>query len=287
VEVEGLDAINWAAPWLSPIAIDGLKLAAQEQWRDELNRLALERNVRGAGGHPIRFCRADAAGGEPYETFVARTGCVPTRANLHDYFNALMYLRFPRAKATLNALHASAISRDGITSTRGSARDAATLIDENALLLVTQRADLIEALRRHDWTALFVEQRSAWNADIRTLAFGHALLDTFPRRDDAQRHQEHALTELERQQHRQPSPLFDHPPRDVRRGLHRPRPLLARADTVRARRQRLARRRPLERAQQFLGIIDLGRRRFGGGFEGFGGVVDVAHATSLLRVRAV
>jgi len=181
VEVEGLDAINWAAPWLSPIAIDGLKLAAQEQWRDELNRLALERNVRGAGGHPIRFCRADAAGGEPYETFVARTGCVPTRANLHDYFNALMYLRFPKAKATLNALHASAIERDGITSTRGSARDAATLIDENALLLVTQRADLIEALRRHDWTALFVEQRSAWNADIRTLAFGHALLDKLVR----------------------------------------------------------------------------------------------------------
>ncbi len=71
-------------------------------------------NVRNFNGQRIVFCEPDVADDEPYETGIARTGRVPTRANLHDFFNALIFLHFPRAKAQLNHLQSAAIERDGV-----------------------------------------------------------------------------------------------------------------------------------------------------------------------------
>ena len=71
---------------------------------ESLNRLAAAANVCNSNGQRITFCEAEAATEEPYETYIARTGRVPTRANLHDLFNALIFLRFPSAKAQLNRL---------------------------------------------------------------------------------------------------------------------------------------------------------------------------------------
>ena len=45
---------------------------------------------------PVRFVPHESRPrGEAYEAFIARTGCVPTRDNLHDLFNALVWLTFP------------------------------------------------------------------------------------------------------------------------------------------------------------------------------------------------
>ena len=41
-------------------------------------------------------------------------GRVETRPdNLHDFFNALIWLAFPRSKARINAMHAAEIPREG------------------------------------------------------------------------------------------------------------------------------------------------------------------------------
>ena len=64
-----------------------------------------------------------------------RTGRVPTRANLHDLFNALIFLRFPKAKAKLNSCSQRQLQADGVGPVRGPLRDAATLVDENAYCL--------------------------------------------------------------------------------------------------------------------------------------------------------
>ncbi|MBC8119470.1 MAG: DUF3025 domain-containing protein, partial [Burkholderiaceae bacterium] len=96
--------------------------------------------------------------------------------NLHDFFNALMFLQFPLAKARLNELQSAAIDRHGIQPVRGPVRDAATLIDENGVLLVTQRMDLIEAVREHHWSTVFLALRAAWHRDTVARVFGHALL---------------------------------------------------------------------------------------------------------------
>jgi hypothetical protein len=175
VEIAELAAVDWAAPWLVPFAGLGSEVAAAEDWRGALNCLARQQGITTASGLPLVFDAPEAAQSEAYESFIARSGRVPTRANLHDFFNALVWLRFPRCKARLNALQVAAITRDGIGAQRGTLRDAATLIDENAVLVATLRADLIDALRAHDWRRLFVRQRDAWQ-QARVIAFGHALI---------------------------------------------------------------------------------------------------------------
>src|SRR5688500_3948236 len=63
-----------------------------------------------AAAHPgnspvVRFVdQAALPAGEPYESFIARTGCVPTRDTLHDLLNGVMWLTWPRAKQRLNSL---------------------------------------------------------------------------------------------------------------------------------------------------------------------------------------
>jgi hypothetical protein len=176
VEVAELANVDWSAPWLTPVADLGRIVAASGDWRKSLNQAAAAANVRNSSGQRITFCEADAAPDEAYETYIARTGCVPTRANLHDFFNALIFLRFPSAKAQLNRVQAAAIAHDGIGAVRGPIRDAATLIDENSVLVVTDRSDIVDSLRDHDWPNLFQSRRSAWAGGVNVLAFGHALL---------------------------------------------------------------------------------------------------------------
>lgn len=168
--------IDWDAPWFAAVASQGRAIAPASDRRAALNAAAAALGIRTRGG-PIRFVAAAAAGARAYEAHIGDTGEVPTRDNLHDFFNALVWLAFPATKARLNALQAGAIARAGVAGRRGALRDAATLMDENALLLVTGRADLVAALRRHDWRALFVVQRAAWDADVRPLVFGHALME--------------------------------------------------------------------------------------------------------------
>ncbi|HET9024406.1 MAG TPA: DUF3025 domain-containing protein [Burkholderiaceae bacterium] len=145
--------------------------------RGALDAAASRLGIRNARGLPIRFTAPDAAGDAAYEEHIYRTGEVPTRDNLHDFFNALVWLTFPRAKARLNALQAGAIAQDGVGPRRGPLRDAATLIDENAVLLVTPRDDLVDALAAHDWRSLFVVHRTAWRSEVRAIVFGHALME--------------------------------------------------------------------------------------------------------------
>ena len=175
MEVAGLASVDWSAPWLEPFAGVGQAVSADRDWRRSLNEKAAAAGVRNFKGERVVFCEPDVAD-EPYETGIARTGRVPTRANLHDFFNALIFLHFPKAKARLNQLQSVAIMRDGVGAIRGSVRDAATLVDENGVLVVTERADVVKALRAHDWAWLFKDRRSAWPTEVDVVVFGHALL---------------------------------------------------------------------------------------------------------------
>jgi hypothetical protein len=164
-------ALNTPAPWLSPylpIARAVLSAAKSDSVADALNA-ASEAGVRfiEQGALPLD---------EPYETFIARTGCVPTRDNLHDLFNGLMWLCYPKTKRRLNVIHAEAIAaRGGAAGARGPLRDALTLFDENAAILQAP-APLVEALRSRHWKTLFIERRSEW-LSARLTIFGHALLE--------------------------------------------------------------------------------------------------------------
>ena len=118
---------------------------------------------------------AMAPPGEAYEAFVARTGLVPTRDNLHDFFNGLCWQRFPKTKRRLNLLQAEHISKNGVQPVRGSVRDALTLLDENGALLFAPDP-LWQALRARDWKRLFTDLRPLWS-QARLELVGHALLE--------------------------------------------------------------------------------------------------------------
>lgn len=167
------EILNTPPPWLLPYATAARRVLAagtSSSVADALNA------AKGDSVGGLRFVEQTALpAGEPYEAFIARTACIPTRDNLHDLFNGLMWLSHPKTKRRLNALQAAELDRRGNSGARGSLRDALTLFDENAAILQAP-ADLVEALRRRQWRALFVERRQQWQS-ARLILFGHALLE--------------------------------------------------------------------------------------------------------------
>ncbi|MGA0571720.1 DUF3025 domain-containing protein [Variovorax sp. VNK109] len=112
---------------------------------------------------------------ESYEGFIYRTGTVPTRENLHDFFNGVVWLTSPQTKKCINLLQAGEIERHGVGSARGPLRDALTLFDENGAVLHAPPA-LWNALEAREWKKLFIDLRPLW-AEARFTIFGHALLE--------------------------------------------------------------------------------------------------------------
>lgn len=173
--------IDWSQPWLLPLRERGEAIASRAGSAGLLDALnaASHAGVHVAAGR-IRFVDpAQQPVGEAYEAFVARTACVPTRDNLHDFFNGIMWLTFPAWKRRLNELQARQIALGGVAGTRGAVRDALTLFDENAALLQAPPT-LIDALQARDWHTLFVTRRALW-AQARITLFGHALLEKLTR----------------------------------------------------------------------------------------------------------
>jgi Protein of unknown function (DUF3025) len=158
------EGIDWRAAWLAPL----VPVAHADP-----------------PGLPVRFVpAAELPAGQAYEAFIARTGSVPTRNNLHDHFNRLVWRRHPALKQRLNQLQAGHIAEHGIGAQRGPLRDALTLFDENGAVWPDAPAPLAEALRRKDWHALFITHRALWRHH-RFEIIGHALLEqltTAPRK---------------------------------------------------------------------------------------------------------
>jgi hypothetical protein len=180
-----LSGIDWSRPWLAPLLPTALPILQAENWRDACDAAAAP--LRNHRGLPIRFVpQADLPAKTPYEAYISDTGCVPTRDNLHDFFNALIWLTFPKIKVQLNALQAAEIFRSTSSAVvqvpipvvgRGGVRDAATIFDENAALVVTRDMRTAEALREHDWRTLFVTNRQSFFRDCEVWLFGHALME--------------------------------------------------------------------------------------------------------------
>jgi len=167
-----LPTVDWARPWLAPYRAHG-EAAAQAASMHGSVAAALQ-GARPA--HVPDFVRQEALpAGQAYEAHIFQTRTVPTRDNLHDFFNGLVWLAFPQAKRRLNELQAGEIARDGVAAVRGPLRDALTLFDENGAVLDAPPA-LWQALVARDWHTLFVARRELW-AQARLLVFGHALLE--------------------------------------------------------------------------------------------------------------
>ncbi|QAU35770.1 DUF3025 domain-containing protein [Janthinobacterium sp. 17J80-10] len=181
-----LQGIDWRQPWLAPLLPAAQPILAAPDWRAALDNAAREAGLVNHRGLPIHFVpQAELPPGVAYEAFISAEGAVPTRENLHDFFNALVWLTFPTIKKQLNALQAAEIARrsacagaDGSPEgTRGKLRDAATIFDENAALLLCADPDWATALRAHRWRDALLDQRGAVGRSVQIFLFGHAIME--------------------------------------------------------------------------------------------------------------
>ena len=182
-QLPGLAQIDWSRPWYDSVrpAYEALGLDG-EDFAAAFNRRAALLALRNHRDLPISFVPQEALPeGMAYEEFISATGNVPTRENLHDFFNGLVWQTFPLIKRELNALQAAQIAAAGGNKTRGPARDAATIFDENAALLVVRASSegraLVDELRAHCWEAALFEKRAMFGPDAQLWLFGHALME--------------------------------------------------------------------------------------------------------------
>jgi hypothetical protein len=166
-----LAGIDWRHGWF-----DGWRGPGQAVQRQAQAGVSLAQALNAHGSAPVSFVpQSELPSGMAYEQFIFERGTVPTRDNLHDFFNGLCWMRFPETKQRLNRLQAAEISAGGVTGLRGPVRDALTVFDENAAFLLAP-PPLWQALEARDWQRLFVQLRPLWK-DAQLILFGHALLE--------------------------------------------------------------------------------------------------------------
>ena len=144
-------------------------------WLGERTLERLNGLVSTESGKPVHFVpprKKDTY----YEIRVYESGEVETRPdNWHDYFNALAWLAFPRAKARINAMHAAEMPNEGVR--RGPLRDLLTIFDEGGAIVHCDDPDLISLLEAFRWKELFWENRARVLEGMRVVVLGHAVLE--------------------------------------------------------------------------------------------------------------
>jgi hypothetical protein len=187
--IVSFDVIDWQQPWLAPFKDTGQQLLRSGDWLLAANRIACQQDLRTTSNHRVVFVPQHTLAADiAYEAHIHASGEVPTRDNLHDFFNTLAWLHFPQIKKTLNALHAASQLEAAKTSgtvgtlgTRGRARDAATLFDENAALFICSDPQSAEALREHQWIHLLQHSSETFFSKTAVVLFGHALIEKLVR----------------------------------------------------------------------------------------------------------
>lgn len=140
------------------------------------------RTIVSAANKPIKFV-PQASQPEMfekhYEPRIYLKGEVSTRAqNWHDFFNALVWITFPKLKARLNAKQYKYIKqRWKISNLRTTIENALTLFDEGGFIVASSDDNLIRLLQDFSWQDLFYHKRAEFVERMRVIIFGHALYE--------------------------------------------------------------------------------------------------------------
>lgn len=189
----GFEQIDLSHLWLYPyLSIHhAFKHAPKLPLHDWLNDYFNTQNIRPTNhqNHPLSFTHQnDLVHGTPYETHISTHHKIPTRDNLHDWFNGCVWSIFPKTKALLNAKHLAHISDTTTANKRNRIRDTITVFDENGAIVVvsdeTLGGEIAQALVHFDWQTCLVKHRIHWHnpnnsnhTKAQVFIFGHALLE--------------------------------------------------------------------------------------------------------------
>lgn len=114
-----------------------------------------------------------------YEERIYKYGIIAHRENnWHDFFNALIWKKFPKTKIVLNEIHYQELQLQS-TNHRSKKRDILTLFDECGVVIQANES-IFELIRNHQWKSLFIENKNLWLSDkIKISTFGHAMYEKY------------------------------------------------------------------------------------------------------------
>lgn len=156
---------------------------------DELNRHPLLSSLQLSGaGVPIRFAKSPSTRARGFNTLyqprIFLKGEVSTRTdNWHDFFNAMVWLSFPKIKAYINRRHFFIYDSEADfpwtknNPTRNREQDALTIFDEGGAVVVVSASIHIDTYKN-----LNADERKKWlhehiNTDVKVFIFGHAVYE--------------------------------------------------------------------------------------------------------------
>ncbi len=150
-----------------------------------LNAMIIQQRLHIVSGSGKRICFVPAIiknkhAEKKYESAVYLTGQVQTRVkSWHDFFNALVWQIFPRAKSVLNQIHYQDQLIESLNKVkhRSALRDAVTHFDESGVIVVSSEKTLIQLLKNFEWKQLFWQERKAVLSSMRFFVFGHGLYE--------------------------------------------------------------------------------------------------------------
>jgi len=117
-----------------------------------------------------------------YEPRIYLKGEIQTRLqNWHDFFQIMIWARYPHLKSRINALHYNAIYEKHLADTtskqRGAVENALTLFDECGAIIVSSNTKLLKLISNFCWEELFIKHRTAFRNELDCYIFGHALYE--------------------------------------------------------------------------------------------------------------
>lgn len=115
---------------------------------------------------------------DSYESRIFLKNELQTRLkNWHDYFNAMVWLSFPKTKSVLNKIHYKAAKKRSSGSNRSAIENAITLFDECGIIIISDKPELLEMIRNHQWKDLFYTHKYCFEKHIKCIVFGHAIYE--------------------------------------------------------------------------------------------------------------
>lgn len=119
---------------------------------------------------------------DAYEPRIYLHGEIQTRlSNWHDFFQAIIWSTYPRAKIALNDLHFHQIQdrlgKKQVHGTRSPVENALTIFDECGAILAVRNCSIQDLIKSFRWKELFWAQRNLLIENMKCFIFGHALYE--------------------------------------------------------------------------------------------------------------
>jgi len=115
---------------------------------------------------------------EQYESRIYLKNELQTRIhNWHDFFNVMIWLKFPTTKKALNSLHYKSSILRPKGSNRSTLENRITQFDECGAVIISNDKYLLDLIKNHQWGEIFIHNREQFSKNLECVIFGHAIFE--------------------------------------------------------------------------------------------------------------